>query len=360
MRAGFRRYLAVMHARNIEFLRDRTALGWNLLLPVLLVAGFAFLFSEQAGETYKVAIHGADFPADPSAAQRRQYVEKFPLFAMKYIKFVRITNLQTGLHKIRHHRLDMLVSLEGGQRRYWINAESKKGYILERLLWAAETGRSAAIPAQSRYVKQVEQGRKIRYIDWVLPGILGMNVMFSCLFGIGYVIVRYRKMGALKRFQATPLTAFEFVAAQVSSRLLIILLITVLVFAGCNLFLDFRVYGSYLSLFVVFALGALSMVSLGLIVAARTTSEEYANGVLNLLSWPMLIFSGVWFSLEGLHPLARSFAQWLPLTHMIDAARAIMNDGAGLVQVSWHLLVLVIMSLVFLLFAASIFKWDRF
>ncbi len=357
---SLKRYLAVMHARNIEFLRDRTALGWNLLLPVLLVAGFAFLFSEQAGKTYKVAIHGADFPIEEASGQKRQYVDRFPLLATKYIKFIPVVDLQSGLRKIRHHQLDMLVSLQDGGRRYWINSDSKKGYILERLLRAAEADRPAAAQPGPRYVKQVERGRRIRYIDWVLPGILGMNVMFSCLFGIGYVIVRYRKMGALKRFQATPLTAFEFVAAQVSSRLLIILLITVLVFAGCNLFLDFRVYGSYLSLFIVFALGALSMVSLGLIVAARTTSEEYANGVLNLLSWPMLIFSGVWFSLEGLHPLARSFAQFLPLTHMIDASRAIMNDGASLAQVSWHLLVLGVMSAVFLLLGALMFKWDRF
>ena len=101
------------------------------------------------------------------------------------------------------------------------------------------------------------------------------------------------------------------------------------------------------------------MISLALIIAARTSSEELANGVLNLLSWPMLIFSGVWFSLDGLHPAAHYFAQLLPLTHLIDASRAVMNDGASLQGIGYNVMSLVAMSGVFLMIGAVTFKWDR-
>jgi ABC-type multidrug transport system permease subunit len=94
------------------------------------------------------------------------------------------------------------------------------------------------------------------------------------------------------------------------------------------------------------------------VVAARISSEEVANGVLNLFSWPMMFLSGVWFSLEGAHPWMQKFALLLPLTHVTDAAREVMIDGAGLVEVSDHLLVLSISSVILLFIGAKIFQWE--
>ncbi|MDH5369752.1 MAG: ABC transporter permease, partial [Gammaproteobacteria bacterium] len=123
-------------------------------------------------------------------------------------------------------------------------------------------------------------------------------------------------------------------------------------------FVDFVMNGSHLSLFLIFALGSLSMISLGLIIAARITSEETAGGLLNLFSWPMMFFSGVWFSLEGAAPVMQSIAEIFPLTHVTTAARAIMIDGAELIDLSYHIIVLSVQSAIFMLFGAWFFKWD--
>ena len=202
-------------------------------------------------------------------------------------------------------------------------------------------------------------GRPIRYVDWLVPGVLGMNMMFSCLFGVGYVIVRYRKNGFLKRLNATPLKAIEFIAAQVASRLMLIMSITIAVYIGTDLLVGFYMAGSYGVLLLVALLGATSMISLGLLVAARVTSEELAGGLLNLLSWPMMFLSGVWFSLEGTYPWLQHAAQVLPLTQMLEAARAVMLDGAGILQVLPHLLALAVMSALFLALGAASFKWKH-
>jgi ABC-2 type transport system permease protein len=252
------------------------------------------------------------------------------------------------LPKVERHQLDMLVDPAG--RRYWINEESPKGYVLERILRGAG--------AQTDFNKQTVSGRVIRYVDWVAPGILAMNMMFSCLFGVGYVIVRYRKNGMLKRLKATPLTPLEFLSAQVASRLWLILATTALVFAGTDGLIGFPMHGSYLDLFTVFLVGAISLISLGLIVAARTTSEEVAAGLLNALSWPMTFLSGVWFSLEGVHPVLQQCAQLAPLTHIIEAARAVMIDGVGLAAISGHLLALTAMSIGFMAVGAWLFRWE--
>ena len=202
-------------------------------------------------------------------------------------------------------------------------------------------------------------GKQIRYIDWLFPGILAMNMMFSALWGVGYTVVRYRKNGVLRRLKATPLTAFEYLTAQMLSRIFLLMFTLVVVWIGCDLLFDFNVQGRYADLLAVFFLGSLSLTALGLILASRGTSEEFTTGVLNFISWPMMFLSEVWFSLEGAPEWIRSGARIFPLTHLLEAARRIMNDGAGLIDVSGEMLVLGVMTLAFLAVGAALFSWTR-
>jgi ABC-type multidrug transport system permease subunit len=182
--------------------------------------------------------------------------------------------------------------------------------------------------------------------------------MFSSLWGVGWVIVRYRKNGVLRRLKATPLSPFEFLAAQVLSRLLVVMSASLVVYAGAALLLDFPMRGSYLALALLYAAGALCLISLGLIVSARLRTEELADGILNLISWPMLLLSGVWFSMEGTSAAAQTLSQLSPLTHLVEAARRIMIDGAQLLDVVPELLLLLGLALAFLVLAARLFRWE--
>lgn len=338
-----RRIYAIFVGRNREFLRDRASLSWNLLLPVALVFGLSFAFDGQRDEfTVGVLQDAAEVDA-----------EAHPFLATPYIRFVAYEDLDTAMLKVERHQLDLLVDV-GPPARYWVNPEAAKGYFAElALLQSIATGGAAV-------VKEQIAGDPIRYSDWVLPGILGMNMMFSCLFGVGYVIVRYRKNGFLKRLRATPLSAFEFITAQVASRMVLIMLITSFVYTGTHLLLDTRMEGSYVTLFVVGLVGAVSMVSLGLIVSARVTSEELAGGLLNLINWPMMMLSGVWFSLEGAGTLLQDISKIFPLTHVLDAARAVSLDGATFIDVGPSLAALSVQSIVFLAIGSAIFRWEQY
>jgi ABC-type multidrug transport system permease subunit len=194
-------------------------------------------------------------------------------------------------------------------------------------------------------------------VDWLLPGVLGMNMMFSCLFGVGYVVVRYRKSGFLRRLSATPVTALEFGAAQILSRLLLTVGVTSMVYALLAALVRFHNEGSVLVLLMVAITGAIAMIALGFLLASRFVSEELANGVINLASWPMMLLSGVWFSLEGAPAWLRGIAEALPLTQMLKAARAVMLDGAGLADVLPQLGLLAGMTALFLTVAAAGFRW---
>jgi len=331
---------ALFVARNLEFVRDRSSLAWNLLLPILIIVGFAYAFTGDNPEKFKVGLI-ASAALEPAALEFK---------ATRYIQFIDFDQVDSNLVKVERHQIDLL--FDADSRRYWINRSSPNGYIVEKLLMAAFSGAADGLQ------KSLVEGDEIRYLDWVIPGIIGMNIMWGALFGIGYVIVRYRKFGVLKRISATPVTAMEFLSAQILSRLCLLLVVNLVIYVGMDFFVDFRMHGSYLNLLLVFILGSVNLICCGLVVAARISSEEVANGLLNLFSWPMMFLSGVWFSLEGAHPLMQKLALLLPLTHITAAARKIMIDGASLLDIADHLLVLAISSAILLFIGARIFRWE--
>ncbi len=333
-----KRFLAILHARNLEFVRDRSSLAWNLAMPLLLVAGMAWIFADGGRPLFKVGV---------ISSGERVEVAIHPFLETKHIDFVTIAEESEAVKKVERHQIDMLLRFEG-RPTYWINTDSPKGEILEKMLLGSRG---------PKLTQATVSGEALRYIDWLVPGVLGMNIMFSSLFGVGYVVVRYRKNGFLKRLNATPLRPIEFILAQITSRLFINLITAALLFFGVKYALDIRMEGSYFQLLVISVLGTFSMIALGLMIASRTTSEELAGGLLNVISWPMMVLSGVWFSLEGSGELLQFFSQLLPLTHMLEAARATMLEGKGWSGIGINLGALAGMSAFFMILGAVLFKW---
>jgi ABC-2 type transport system permease protein len=328
------RFRALFHARNMEFLRDRGTLIWNIAFPVLLIFGFAFAFGGDGENIFTVGYVG----------ERPTELE---FFELDHVEFVAYEDLDAAVSKVRFHQIDLLIDV--AQDAYFVNESSTNGYIARQLL-AAMHG--------ARFEQRTVTGRPIRYVDWFVPGLIGMNMMFSGIFGVGFVLVRYRKNGVLKRLKATPVSAFEFVSAQVASRFVIVVITSVVVFTATNLALGFVMQGSYLLLLVLTMFAVFCMISLGLIFATRITSEELASGLMNIVTLPMILVSGVFFSLEGSPPVLRAISRAFPLTHFVDGARAIMLDGAGVVQVAPHLLVLAGFTVAFLVVASLLFRWE--
>ena len=330
-----KRLLSVLHARNLEFVRDRSTMIFVLVLPIALIVGMSFVFGGKERPLFKVGVltQVVDTKAHPFLGER-------------FVDFVAVKDPADAVHKVSRHALDLLVDVKAPVR-YWVNPTSPKGYIVEKLLLQTD-------PAAHR---EPVSGDAVPYVNWLFPGILGMNLMFGCIFGVGYVVLRYRKNGFLKRLHATPLSAFEFLAAQVLSRLLLTVIVTSGLYLGISTLIGFHSAGNPLLLFSLLLLGSLSMIALGLTIASRFSSEELVGGLLNLLSWPMMLLSGVWFSLEGSPQWVQWVAQIFPLTHLLNAGRAIMLDGAGVSAIATDLIYLAVTALAFLAFGAWSFRW---
>jgi ABC-2 type transport system permease protein len=348
---SFKRLWAMLMARNREFLRDRAAFGWNFIFPFLLIAGFAVIFGGEERKDFKVGV----FPCGQSGEAPSECIPA-ALTGIRQVQFIGFDKRDTGLEKLRHHRIDLLLENNGAPPfRYWNSDTNPKGYAVEKIL----IGNLVEDTTKIMQRQEIVSARQIRYIDWLFPGIIAMNMMFSSLYGVGFVVVRYRKNGVLKRLKATPLTAFEYLSAQMLSRLFVLIFTVVVLWTGCYLIFGFSVEGSYVDLAIMFLLGGLSLISLGLVIASRGTSEEFSNGILNAITWPMMFLSEVWFSIEGAPAWVHSIAKIFPLTHLLSGVRKIMNDGATLAQVSVEAGMLVIFTTVFLLIGASLFSWNK-
>ena len=330
---SLRRMKAVFVARNLEYLRDRASFGWNLVFPVLIVFALAVVFSGPPRALFSMTV--------------TESIELPELTEFPGVETIRATR-EKALDRLSRQQTDLVIENSDQTVRYWVNGNSPAGAILELLLKYTE----------SRQLERGEtDGDAIRYVDWVVPGILGMNMMYSALWGVGYVVVRYRQSGYLRRLKATPLTKFEFLSAQVLSRLLVTLTASAIVFVGTNLILDYKMVGSIALLLLVALMGGLAMITLGLAIACRTESKEFADGLLNAVTFPMLLLSGVWFSLDGSPEWVQLIAQVLPLTHVLDAARAVMLDNAGFIDISGHLAVLIGFCVVGMGLSIKLFKW---
>jgi ABC-type multidrug transport system permease subunit len=347
----FGRIWTLFIARNKEFYRDKATLAWNFMFPFLILLGFSVIFDEDDQVLYKVGVIASVEQGTSAAGGAVAEIQYKTFLKSSFVEFIEFKTKDSALEKLTHHRLDMVI--DSRSKEYWISESSPKGYMTEKLLHAC-----AAVP-QGVFEKQAISGREIPYTEWLFPGILGMNMMFNALFGVGFVVVRYRKNGVLKRMSVTPLRAYEFLVSQILSRMFLMLITTLILFVGCMMIFDFECKGSYLLLLGIFALGGFSLVAIGFLVACRSSSEEFANGMLNFISWPMMMLSEVWFSLEGAHPWVIHFSKLLPLTPLIDGARKIMNDGVGLWDLKYHIGVMAVTSIVFIALGSVLFKWQE-
>ena len=336
-------------ARNKEFFRDRAAFGWNFAFPFLIIVGFGIIFQGDTLSKFKVGV----FPQLNSEMDLGELVIPLEFQQNPALQFVSISSLEEGLEKIHHHKIDLLLDGSSSENRYWVNDSSPNGLITEQLFIAALAAQDDILG-----MRQLVNGERVRYIDWLFPGIMAMNMMFSALWGVGYVVVRYRKNGALKRLKATPLTAFEYLTAQMFSRVFLLMFTFSIVWIGSDLIFDLQFQGSILHFFFVFFLGGLSLCSIGLFLAARGISEEFTSGALNFISWPMMFLSEVWFSLEGAPAWVQSLSWAFPLTHLLKAARKVMNDGAGLAEIHLECVLMGTTTLLFLVLAALLFSWN--
>jgi ABC-type multidrug transport system permease subunit len=310
----------------LEFWRDPGALFWVFVFPVILAVALGLAFREKKDDQVKVALVGEQ--ATLLAAENEARQNEVHLVALPRAE---------ALSRLSRGRVDIVVelpvSLESPAAVVYrfdpTKPGSSKAYLEARDALERKVGRKDLLSAVPVHVNESAS----RYIDFLIPGLVGLNIMGSCMWGLGYAVVDSRRRKLLKRFAVTPMRRADFLLAFGLSRLVFLVLeVAFLVLFGFWVF-DVAVRGSLFLLAAVSLLGAAAFTGLALLIASRTESVEVASGWMNFIQLPMWLLSGAFFDYTRFPQAAQPFIKALPLTALNDALRAVMNQGLGLAAI---------------------------
>jgi ABC-2 type transport system permease protein len=323
-----------------EFWREPEAVFWVFIFPILLAAGLGIAFRSRPADVVKVATDSealaAALRSEPSLAVRVM-PERAGEQALRVGKIVLFA---TGASPVRFRYDDT-------------NPDAR----LARLLCERTLQRAAGASQTAAMADEVVREPGSRYIDFLIPGLLGMNIMGSGMWGVGFAIVDARRKKLLKRLVASPMSKSEYLLSFLLARLSL-LLVEVLALLGFGaLIFGVPVRGAKWELLVLCLLSSLAFSALGLLIASRAQTIEAASGLMNFAMLPMWVFSGVFFSSERFPEVLQPFIRLLPLTAVIDALRAHMLEGAPLASLGAQTAVIAGWLVVSFLTALKLFRW---
>ncbi len=345
--------LELTRARLLEFIREPEAVFWVFVFPVLLALALGIAFRARTVDLPRVAlVTGAPEAAGVVALLRRDPGVD-----------VRLLAPGDAEQALRKGRVDVIVEAAG------ISADGRPAvsYRFDATRPESRAARHAADEALQRAAGRVDKvatrDRPVsevgsRYIDFLIPGLVGLNLMGSGMWGIGFSVVVARTRKLLKRFAATPMRRSHYLLSYALSRLVGLALEVAAVLGFGWLVFGVEVRGSLIALALLALLGAATFAGLGLVVAARPRTIEAVSGWMNLVMLPMWLLSGTFFSYERFPALAQPAIRALPLTALNDALRAVMNDGASLASQWPEALVMAAWSAVSFYLALRWFRWQ--
>src|SRR5208337_4334700 len=342
-------YRHLLWARILELKREPEVVFWVFVFPLLLAAGLGIAFRNKPADASSVAI-----VAGAGAQDAEALLQRSPQRASFKVE---VRDEATARKGFRLGKYDLVIEPDGkGGLRYRYDPARPESVLAKTEADnALQTAAGRNDVVATTVVTSSEPGS--RYIDFLIPGLLGMNLMNSGMWGIGFALVDMRQRKLLKRYAGTPMRRGDFLLAIMTSRLLLMVIEIGLLLVFGVFFFHMRVLGSVWSISLIGGLGSLTFGGVGLLTASRAQKIESISGLINLVMMPMWIFSGVFFSYERfpavIHPLIKA----LPLTALNDALRASILEGTPLWAQGGRLLVLALWGCISFGLALRWFRW---
>ena len=332
-------------ARLREFVREPEALFWTFVFPVLMAVALALAFPGRSSPILVAVGPGA------GAGPLRAAITGAPGVELRELP----PTPEAQRRALREGEVHLIV-LPGTPPTYRFDGardDSRAARLAVDEALKRAGGRADPWTAREEPIEVPGS----RYVDWLLPGIVGMNIMGTGMWGLGFSIVTARMRHLLKRLVASPMRKRDYLVAQLLARLIFLAPEVAVPFAFGALALGMPIVGSWADIAAVATLGALAFGALGLLAASRARTMEGISGVLNLAMLPMWILSGVFFSSANFPAALQPFVQALPLTALVDALRGVVLDGASLAAVGAELAVLAAWTAGGFAAAMALFRW---
>lgn len=338
------------------YLRDKGAMFWTFLFPVLMLLGFGVIFRGDSAPKMPVVW------VQPAAVQVQ---DQALLEALSHFP-VKLEALTAAEAEAKWQKGETALQLEPAPDGFRMKVNS---YLIAQGQMTAQVVQQAFLMSQAKLggqplpklipvsMESPGHAHETNYAAFLLPGLLGLNLMTMGLFAVGMVIVSYREKGKFRRLAVTPLPKWVFLMGQIGHRLTVVLLqSTVLLLAGYFVF-HIHNQGSYLLLALIMALGTACFMALGFALTSFAETAETYGAISNLVFFPLMFLSGVYFTLDAAPKWLQTATIALPLSPFIKTLRAVFNDGAGL-QGHWlGLGIVAAWTLVFFGVAVKRFRW---
>jgi len=340
--------LELTATRVREFLREKEAVFWVFIFPVLMTFALGVAFRNTAPDKTPVAVEAT---ADARATDVAQLLSGSPDVTAT------VMTPSEAAQALRSGKVAIVVRPQNESFDYRFDPTRPESRTARLIVDdALQRGKGRADVVKIGEEKITEPGA--RYVDFLVPGLIGMNLMGSGLWGLGFTVVIARSRKILKRFAATPMRRSHYLFSFMLSRLVFLVLEVAAVVVFAWLAFGFTVRGSWLTLILVTMLGGFTFSGLGLLVAARPTTIEGVSGLMNFIMLPMWLLSGTFFSSERFPQVLQPFIKALPLTALNNLLRGVMNEGSALSSNWIPIAVLLAWCLVSFVIALKIFKWQ--
>ena len=329
------------------FSREPGVLFWALAFPIILSGLLGAAFKKKGDQPLPV-IFVASSPQEEAAAHT--LAETLPKGSLLTVSVESEAQATLSLKRGRAV-MAVLHPAEPKSRRFLLDPSNNESELALRRCRGALAGEAKAEDIE------ILDAKGSRYIDFVLPGLFASSVINSCLWGVGWVLIDYRQKKFLRRMVATPMKKWQFFASLVMGRMVFLSIEFGTLFGFARWFFDVEIQGSHLAFLMVMLSGMLGFFGLASLIASRTSNPQVGIGLINALTLPMFVVSGMFFSYERFPAIVQPVLRYFPPTMMVDTLRSVMNEGAGLAQAWPACLGLALMGAVFMAIGQKMFRW---
>jgi len=343
----------LMIAQFKTLTREPGVLFWVFGFPIVIAWVLGVAFSGDQVSNHQIGWVGsterlsqtAGFVAEPGGFRLSGLQPKSEVLIIK------VLSPEVALLQLKRGQISLIVTNSPTGLTTQMDLKNQEAKVSFLLL------KSGLNPAPSDLTVEEVTSKGSRYVDFLVPGLMALGVMNSCIWGIGWATIELRMKKLLRRMIATPMPPAALLFAQFANRFLISLLELAVLLTFSYAYFDLTIQGSWLALLVLVFAGNLAFAGIAVLMASRTSSTTVGNGLVNLVTMPMMIMSGIFFSYQNFPSWSWPVLSHLPLTLLADGLRSVINEGAGLVDVMSSVAFLVATGLVFGLAGLKSFKW---
>lgn len=366
-----RTFIQLILVQIRDFYREPASLFWSFLFPILMAWGLGIAFSKKPEQTKTIALVLSENQALESFEQfisRTPFEKKPDSIAKTYYYAVTYGDDNVGITHFRvkpttwsqaelmlkRGNASLIMTINENKLEYHFdkyNSEAQLSYLQLTTFFNGDSMSNQ----KSEIKPMVEKGT--RYVDFLIPGLIAMNVMMSSMWGISYTLIENRTKKLLRRMVATPMPKWEYILSHIVARIILCFLEAAIIFAFAYYYFDITIEGSTAAFIILFLSGIIAFSGISVLIASRTAKTQVGNGLINLIVMPMMLLSGIYFSYHNFPDQVIPFIQALPLTMLADGVRAIFNESAGFYEVWQYIVILNGIGALTFVIGLKYFKW---